>query len=197
MKLLSEDGDGTSSERLDKERALREVVDATVVSMMSTPASSEGESGIHEKKTTDQENYNGTQLTSNVDSQPQKTKHISIEKKVFGRESGTLEQPMEEAAILSHQRKVTVLYALLSACVADTNEVDKKCSPPRKGYDARHRVALRLMATWLGIKWIEMVCLLQTLFIGKTLNLMHQLINKKAFPGGLCYIAINLPFQRH
>lgn len=62
----------------------------------------------------------------------------------------------------NNHRKMVLLYALLSACVADKpvsqEEEDRKSSRFRKGYDARHRVALRLLATWLDVKWIKMVC---------------------------------------
>ena len=68
------------------------------------------------------------------------------------------EKPIEEVTMLSYQRKVTILYLLLSACLADSRNDNKKCSRRRKGYDARHRVALRLLATWLDIKWAKMVC---------------------------------------
>ncbi|KAM0839654.1 hypothetical protein ACQ4PT_060180 [Festuca glaucescens] len=55
-------------------------------------------------------------------------------------------------------RKMAVLYMLLSACVADVNMAEDGTGSPRirKGYDARHRVALRLIATWLDVKWINM-----------------------------------------
>ncbi|KAM3402635.1 hypothetical protein ACQJBY_006471 [Aegilops geniculata] len=55
-------------------------------------------------------------------------------------------------------RKMAVLYMLLSACVADVNMGEDGMGSPRirKGYDARHRVALRLIATWLDVKWIKM-----------------------------------------
>ncbi|KAF2312364.1 hypothetical protein GH714_034374 [Hevea brasiliensis] len=39
---------------------------------------------------------------------------------------------------------------------ADKRGDNTKCARRRKGYDARHRVALRLLATWLDIKWIKM-----------------------------------------
>ena len=62
----------------------------------------------------------------------------------------------------THHRKMTLLFTLLSACVADKpvsqEEDDRKSSHFRKGYDARHRVALRLLATWLDVKWVKMVC---------------------------------------
>ncbi|CAN6541565.1 unnamed protein product [Malus baccata var. baccata] len=61
-----------------------------------------------------------------------------------------------ELTMLSYERKVTVLYELLTACLADKREEKKKCTRRRKGYDARHRVALRLLATWLDVKWMKM-----------------------------------------
>ncbi|CAL2273977.1 unnamed protein product [Prunus armeniaca] len=66
------------------------------------------------------------------------------------------EKTIGELTMLSYQRKVTVLYELLSACLADKREDNKKCTRRRKGYDARHRVALRLLATWLDVKWMKM-----------------------------------------
>jgi hypothetical protein len=56
-------------------------------------------------------------------------------------------------------RKMAVLYMLLSACVADVNMAEEGMGSPRvtKGYDARHRVALRLLATWLDVTWNKMV----------------------------------------
>ncbi|KAL8267661.1 hypothetical protein R6Q59_001459 [Mikania micrantha] len=63
----------------------------------------------------------------------------------------------EEMRMLSYGRKVTVLYELLSACLADKPEDNKSKSKRRgKGYDARHRSALRLLTTWFDIKWITM-----------------------------------------
>ncbi|WCJ35149.1 hypothetical protein M5689_016416 [Euphorbia peplus] len=67
---------------------------------------------------------------------------------------------VEERILLSYERKVTVLYELLSACVMDIavgeGEDEKKAFQQKKGYDARHRVALRLLATWLNVEWTEM-----------------------------------------
>ncbi|PWA49608.1 alpha/Beta hydrolase fold protein [Artemisia annua] len=66
------------------------------------------------------------------------------------------EKVNEEVKMLSYGRKVTVLYQLLSACLADIPEDDSKSKKRAKGYDARHRAALRLLSTWFGIKWIKM-----------------------------------------
>lgn len=64
-------------------------------------------------------------------------------------------------------RKMAVLYMLLSACVADVNMAEEGMGSPRvtKGYDARHRVALRLLATWLDVKWNKMVSPLFHLYL--------------------------------
>lgn len=75
-------------------------------------------------------------------------------------QNGTSEKAIEERKLLGCQRRVTVLYELLSACIIDHNDDDdKKCCQKKKGYDARHRVALRLLAIWLNVRWTEMVCL--------------------------------------
>ena len=68
------------------------------------------------------------------------------------------EKVNEEVKMLSYGRKVTVLYQLLSACLADIPEDNSKSKKRAKGYDARHRAALRLLSTWFDIKWIKMVC---------------------------------------
>jgi hypothetical protein len=61
---------------------------------------------------------------------------------------------------VNYQRKVSLLYELLSACIADIPpQDDSKSTRFRKGYDARHRAALRLLSTWLNVKWAKMVCL--------------------------------------
>ncbi|KAK9062035.1 hypothetical protein SSX86_019219 [Deinandra increscens subsp. villosa] len=71
--------------------------------------------------------------------------------------SDITEKLAEETRMLSYARKVTVLYELLTACLADIPE-DKKSKSKRqgKGYDSRHRSALRLLTTWFDIKWIKM-----------------------------------------
>ncbi|GJV77094.1 pol polyprotein [Tanacetum coccineum] len=53
------------------------------------------------------------------------------------------EKVNEEVKMLSYGRKVTVLYQLLSACLADIPEDNSKSNKRAKGYDAQHRAALR------------------------------------------------------
>ncbi|KAB2089898.1 hypothetical protein ES319_A03G091900v1 [Gossypium barbadense] len=69
------------------------------------------------------------------------------------------------------QRKLTVLYELLSSCVADY-----VTDGGSKGYDARHRVALRLLATWLNVKWTKM----EAMEIIVACNLIVRLKNEDA-----------------
>jgi hypothetical protein len=66
---------------------------------------------------------------------------------------------LAESTRTKDYRKMAVLYMLLSACVADVNMAEEGMGSPRvtKGYDARHRVALRLLATWLDVTWNKMV----------------------------------------
>ncbi|OEL26847.1 Transmembrane and coiled-coil domain-containing protein 4 [Dichanthelium oligosanthes] len=74
-------------------------------------------------------------------------------------ESCSPDDPALAASIRTKDyRKMAVLYMLLSACVADVNMAEEGMGSPRftKGYDARHRVALRLLATWLDVKWNKM-----------------------------------------
>ncbi|XP_024991620.1 uncharacterized membrane protein YFL034W-like isoform X3 [Cynara cardunculus var. scolymus] len=93
-----------------------------------------------------------------------KTEHLKNEQEKGCKSPGTKDVPIasnrevegksiEEVRI---GRKVTVLYELLSACLADIPEDNSKSKRRGKGYDARHRAALRLLTTWFDIKWIKM-----------------------------------------
>jgi hypothetical protein len=67
--------------------------------------------------------------------------------------------PRLEGPSLSPSRKVAVLYELLYAAVSDGIDYSKKDKKVHKrpGYDARQRVALRLLAEWLEIPWKKVV----------------------------------------
>ncbi len=159
MTLLSEASDGPSSEKSDKELALTKAVDAMVLSMESLPSSIEEKNGSLEYEIECRKNYSKSETESISD--------VADENASDESQGETWEKPVEEGTLLSNQRKVTVLYMLLSACVAKNSEDDKRCSQLVKGYDARYRVALRLLATWLGVKWIKLVSLLELLFYRK------------------------------
>jgi len=139
LTLLSEEG-GESK----KEAELTKAVDASALSLNDT-STTHSPSG---QKTGSQDDMCDSTESSAM---------LFEKKKVSGTlEIATFEQSLEEATRIGYQRKVTVLYTLVAACVADTDK-------SRQGYDARHRVALRLLSVWLGVKWIEMVCVLGTL----------------------------------
>ncbi|KAK4276531.1 hypothetical protein QN277_014669 [Acacia crassicarpa] len=166
LTLLSEEGDGASSDRLNKELALTKAIDATAVSM----------EGVHDSKEVEFKNLEDKARGQDIKASPSivavakpheakenSTLHESMETAPStGPEEETFDQPIEEAKLISYQRKMTVLYTLVSACVADAAGVDKQCSQSRQGYDARHRVALRLLSTWLGVKWNEMEAMEET-----------------------------------
>ncbi|XP_063937825.1 uncharacterized protein LOC108193349 isoform X4 [Daucus carota subsp. sativus] len=65
-------------------------------------------------------------------------------------------KPFEELTLLDDKRKVAVLFELLTACLAKTPELDNTAKRRKNDYDARHRVALRLLSTWFDIEWIKM-----------------------------------------
>ncbi|CAL5205425.1 unnamed protein product [Lathyrus oleraceus] len=157
FKLLSEEGDASSKGRLEKEAELTNAVDATEAGMKSNADSL---CGGHEQKTRSQDNSHDAELKLfAVGSEPDGESKESSTLLPLETQSSTAledEKPLEVASIISYQRKVSVLYTLLSACVADTAEVDKKHCKSKQGYDARHRVSLRLLAVWLGVEWNEM-----------------------------------------
>ncbi|KAL1815556.1 hypothetical protein ACET3Z_018130 [Daucus carota] len=80
----------------------------------------------------------------------------SIDVAPIGSGSTFNQQPFEEVSMISYQKKVSLLHQLLSACLAVTSETDSQSVRRRSGYDARHRVGLRLLTAWLNINWITM-----------------------------------------
>lgn len=167
MRLLSEesgDASSSSSQSSDQEFALSKAVDVMEETMGANPVSSQSKKEKHkEYETQCREKLSaGSEVksTSEVENDSPKTAKDDHSADVSDapRDSGhnVDEEPVEEERMLSNQRKVTVLYEILSACLADRREENKKCTRKRNGYDARHRVALRLLATWLDIKWTKM-----------------------------------------
>lgn len=188
LRLLGEEGSDVSSEVSDQELALSNAVDAMVASIEITPedykwrkekqrayandwqekfASSDSKSELEDKMKTEVEKDSNSHLKSELENKmkteeekdcnspkiEQETKEVAIEST-----SVTVEQPIEEVKMLGYGRKVTVLYELLSACLADLPEDNNsKSKRQKKGYDARHRAALRLLTTWFDLKWIKVV----------------------------------------
>ncbi|KAK8572576.1 hypothetical protein V6N12_028629 [Hibiscus sabdariffa] len=152
LTVLSEKNDGVSSEIQEKELALLRSVDATVLGI---------ESSLHVSEDSDRSVDYGTKCRERcgypdtaaaaTDPNGRTTLNIPNNVDVDGSGSRFSEKPVEEGKLLSEERKLAILYEVLSSCVADDVSDDGP-----KGYDARHRVALRLLATWLNVKWIKM-----------------------------------------
>lgn len=163
---VSEEGGDTFSEAAEKELDLAKAVDAMTSSMEKTldnvskqEKREEYEHECREKlSVADMQSRSEVENTTNIENYQEKSKKpSSIEQAHLESVGGVDEKPVEEASALEYSRKLTVLYQLFSACLAQTPEESKKYTRRRRGYDARHRVALRLLATWFDIKWIKVV----------------------------------------
>lgn len=157
------DGNGTSVERTDKGLGLAKLVDAMILNKESIPDIEDARSRDYEIECL--EKY-ANPMTDVVSHEVTKINDVSqrVSSKVTSQDNKCCEgevskESVEEGKSLIRHRKLTICYELLLACIAGSAQNDGK-SDIANQYDARHRVALRLLATWLGIKWIEMVCFL-------------------------------------
>ncbi|KAK7346380.1 hypothetical protein VNO80_20898 [Phaseolus coccineus] len=164
LRLLSQELDDGSSQTLDQELALSSAVDGITREMQQNLESSESKREMlreYEHQCREKFSIGEVQpLDEKVDDHLEVQKVMDIAPLVDSEEpqhesvSWKIDDiPNEEVMMLSDQRKVTVLYELLSGCLSNLGE---DIGQRRKGYDARHRVALRLLATWLDVKWIKM-----------------------------------------
>lgn len=183
LKVVSEEGGGTSAKAKEKELTLTKAIDDVASSMKTPPADSKGkkekrreyEQECREKFSTHQESESDSEVANknleihlemnsklaSIEQAPIESASKVDEKTKVVEQPKVDEKPFEAAnKMLGYQRKVAVLYELLSACLADKPDEDdkQKSTRQRKGYDARHRLALRLLATWLNLEWIKMVC---------------------------------------
>ncbi|XP_050228868.1 uncharacterized protein LOC126678044 isoform X2 [Mercurialis annua] len=182
--LLSEDNDldddATSSQHSDHELALSKAVDVISQNMETPSVSSQSKKEKHkeyenecrEKLSNDEVQSDTEAAKKLLETAQERREQVELNSDeandwietaakrdgVLAGVSGADEKPIEEEKMLSYHRKITVLYEILSGCLADKRDDSgkKKCTRRRKGYDARHRVATRLLATWLDIKWIQM-----------------------------------------
>ncbi|CAH8305166.1 unnamed protein product [Eruca vesicaria subsp. sativa] len=154
IKLLSEDT-SDDNDMAEKETALAKAAEAMVQGIKQGSVSVEAKKEKHlEYENECREKYSLREAQSGAaDNKDTETHGENVVKDPDIDEYG---KPVEEAALLSHERKISVLYELLSACLADKHEDKEKCTRSRKGYDARHHVALRLLATWFDFQPIRM-----------------------------------------
>ncbi|GFQ07675.1 uncharacterized membrane protein f35d11.3 [Phtheirospermum japonicum] len=183
-KLAEESGD-TSSEGTDKQTALINGVDKLSSGMEKSPADYDSrkekqrkyEHTCREKFPTPDKTPDSKPVENNIPDDTSR-QEINVTTSIIEQDKRkSISQPdertMEGATLLSYQKKVTVLYELLSACLADIPEDDLKSTKRMEGYDARHRVALRLIATWFDIKWIKMEAI-ETILACSAMSLVKE-----------------------
>ncbi|KAI4314787.1 hypothetical protein L6164_027661 [Bauhinia variegata] len=188
LRLLSKESDDDSSQRLAQELALAEAVGGMVISMKKNSESYKSKrEKLREYEHQCREKFSSADVQSNSDKVARHLEtHPGTETPFFQckdqhEESSNAsidERPIEEVMTLSYKRKVAVLYELLSACLADLDESSIIYSRRRKGYDARHRVALRLLAAWLDIKWEKMEAI-ETMVACSAMALVKEKETKK------------------
>ncbi|KAK1304921.1 hypothetical protein QJS10_CPB11g00906 [Acorus calamus] len=132
LRMIFEECNETSSERMDHALALAKSVDAMEMSLESTSA------------------------------EPTQEKICKYEQDCFERNpvsnarvASAAEALSSESSEVTKQDKPYEVEGVLDRST-DKHLKDKKHSTRRKGYDARHRVALRLLATWLDVKWSKL-----------------------------------------
>ncbi|KAJ4744041.1 transmembrane/coiled-coil protein (DUF726) [Rhynchospora pubera] len=136
--IFEEDGE-RSQERLDLELALAKAVDAMEMSLQTGNVDPDPDQDQDQDQNQNQNQNQHQHLDANPESQ------LTVDMQKF------------DDSPVNYQRKISVLYELLSACVADMPPQDEsKSTRFRKGYDARHRAALRLLSMWLNVKWVKM-----------------------------------------
>ncbi|KAJ0265403.1 Transmembrane/coiled-coil protein [Hirschfeldia incana] len=157
IKLLSDDD--CSSDMVEKETALAKAAEAMVQGIQRGSVSMEAKKEKHlEYENECREKYSLPEAQSGA-ADKERESHGEDVVKDSGHNPDVVEDEkpvVEEAALLSHERKISILYELLSACLADKHEDKEEFTRRRKGYDARHHVALRLLATWFDFQWIQM-----------------------------------------
>ncbi|KAJ6840385.1 transmembrane and coiled-coil domain-containing protein 4-like [Iris pallida] len=181
LRIISEEDSSSSSKRLEQELVLTEAVDsmASKLEASSTPAKAT------EEKRHEYQNLTTLDMmhkSSEDKFQPAKELEALTTLNMMHKSSEDKFQPAKNFEVpvlrrkeqsdksnrvcnelsklrgipVKYQRKVTLLFELLSACLSVTPHDTGDRTPIRKGYDARHRTALRLLATWLDVKWIKM-----------------------------------------
>ncbi|KAL7609238.1 hypothetical protein Lser_V15G12366 [Lactuca serriola] len=163
LRVLAEENDGSASKEVsEQELALSKAVDAMVSNIETSPEHFEHKKEkhrlyAHEWREKFSVNESMAETKEHLQKKEEKDcKSPRPEQVPTASNSEVQEKRFEEVGLIGNQRKVAVLYELLSACLADTPEDDKTTERPPKGYDARHRAALRLLTTWFELKWIKM-----------------------------------------
>lgn len=163
LRIVSEEDNESASEGLKGELVLAETVDSVATRLENASAQAE-----LSKEKPESESISDPEVVHKSSEEPfvhSGNLQLTNCKTEFKRENECNQsnsEPNGNSMLgdvrVNYQRRVTLLFELLSACVADTPQASNGSPRSEKGYDARHRTALRLLATWLDIKWIKMVC---------------------------------------
>ncbi|XP_057529288.1 uncharacterized protein LOC130807907 isoform X1 [Amaranthus tricolor] len=187
LRLLSEDANESSSEMKDQELALAKGVDCMEASMEASANAETKRDKQREYVQERREKYSVPEISETPSTSDEKEVVKCIQERTVatvseqdtqsGSEYKFNEEPLQEERKLSYERKITVLYELLSASLAAMTETSKK-SKQRMGYDARYRVALRLLATWLDVKWVKVEAM-ETMIACSVMALVKEEESKK------------------
>ncbi|XP_042019878.1 transmembrane and coiled-coil domain-containing protein 4-like isoform X3 [Salvia splendens] len=163
IRLLAEESSNVSRESSGKELALANAIKAMTLSLES----SHGDYAAKQEKQREYEHACREKFkTSEKTAEPESEDNDLFTTRLEEKDATTAEEahvqsvtesdrkPLEEITMLSYATKVRVLYELLTACLANAPEDEKATTRQRKGYDARHRVTLRLLSAWFDLKWI-------------------------------------------
>ncbi|KAJ9564414.1 hypothetical protein OSB04_000380 [Centaurea solstitialis] len=162
LRELAEESDAATKEVAEQELALSKAVDAMVSNIEKSPEQYEQNKEKHREYAHEwREKFavkeSMAETKEHLEKKQQKDcKSPKAEQVPTASTTEVQEKTFEEAGMIDPKRKIAVLYELLSACLADTPVDDKKTDRPPKGYDARHRAALRLLTTWFDMNWIKM-----------------------------------------
>nr|GEU83473.1 transmembrane and coiled-coil domain-containing protein 4 [Tanacetum cinerariifolium] len=143
LRLLTEESDG-ATEVAERELALSKAVDTMVTNIEKSQEYYERKKEkhriyAHEWREKFSVHESMTETKEHLQKKEEKVcKSPRAEQVPTASTNEVEEKTFEEARMIGNQRKVAVLYELLSACLVDRLNDDKICEPPPKGYDARH-----------------------------------------------------------
>ncbi|KAL8167908.1 hypothetical protein V2J09_009407 [Rumex salicifolius] len=180
LRLLceGEDSSKTDQPKIDQEIALTKSIDAMAASMEMNFSESKLEKqreyeNERRKKYAIPESLASSTEKSIVETLKEERTCAASEKDVSYDSACIIEEEhVEEEKMLSYEKKLIVLYELISACLANVPE-ECKSSKQRRGYDARHRVALHLLSTWLDIKFVKVEAI-ETMIACSAMALLQQ-----------------------
>lgn len=156
LRIIFEENKETSSENLDQELALSKAVDAMVMSMESSSSSETAREEKYRYENQCREKaYKSVPVESPMTCDTMNLSNAKTAPRSHQPNDVSKESPLLGDIMKNYQRKVAVLYELLSACLADSPESPRKQNTKShlKGYDSRHRAALRLLCTWFDVEW--------------------------------------------